>query len=240
MLLIPAIDLKDGKCVRLFKGRFDKTTVYGDDPAAMAERWAEAGAELIHLVDLDASLGKTTNRAAIKAIRDRVKVPLELGGGIKDLGAVEYFLDLGIERLIMGTAISENPDLVRKSAELYPGQIVAALDSSGLTLKTWGWLKDGGNLLIAASSLKDLGISYVIHTDIERDGTREGPNIELAAQVAKVSSLPTIISGGIATLDDLIRIKQIAPQLYGVISGKALYTEDLNFTKGKAILSEYN
>jgi phosphoribosylformimino-5-aminoimidazole carboxamide ribotide isomerase len=241
MLLIPAIDLKDGKCVRLLKGAFDKITVYGEDPPLMAERWAEAGAKLIHLVDLDASLGKTTNRDAIKAIRKRVSVSLELGGGIKDMEAVRYFKDIGIDDLVMGTAVSENPQLVREASSLYPGCVVAALDSVGRKLKTWGWKKDGGkDLLLTAASLKDLGVSKIIHTDVERDGTQEGPNIELARQVAKASSLPVILSGGVSGEEDLKAVKKEAPFLYGVISGKALYAGTLDYSKGMAILGDYN
>ena len=241
MLLIPAIDLKDGKCVRLVKGLFDRATVYGDDPPAMAARWAEAGARLIHLVDLDASLGGSANREAVKAIRKRVDVPLQLGGGVKSLDAVHFFKDLGIDLLVMGTAVLENPNLVREASSLYPGSIVAALDSAGRALKTWGWKKDGGkDLLLTAASLRDLGVSRIIHTDVERDGTQEGPNIELSLKVLKASGLPVIISGGIAGEDDLRAIKKRAPGLFGAISGKALYAGTLDYSKGMAILGNYN
>jgi phosphoribosylformimino-5-aminoimidazole carboxamide ribotide isomerase len=233
MLLIPAIDLKDGKCVRLVKGQFDQLTVYGDDPTLMAIHWEDLGAPLIHLVDLDASLGKNTNQRAIYSIREATKAQLQLGGGIKDFDTVKKWIDCGIDRLIMGTAAVENPSLVRKASDLYPGKIAVALDSSGKALKTWGWLKDSGKTLMdVAGGLKDLGVSLVIHTDVDRDGTQEGPNIDLTKEVSEVSGLPTIISGGIKDIEDLKDIKTKIPSIYGVISGKALYSKSLDFKEG--------
>ncbi|MDR1040351.1 MAG: 1-(5-phosphoribosyl)-5-[(5-phosphoribosylamino)methylideneamino] imidazole-4-carboxamide isomerase [Deltaproteobacteria bacterium] len=241
MILIPAIDLKDGRCVRLIQGDFARSTVYGEDPAEMARNWENAGASLIHLVDLDASAGNDANRAAVEAIRDAVSCPLELGGGIKSMESVEYWLDREVDRLVMGTAVTENPGLVREACERYPGRIAAALDSRGGTLATWGWRRDGGrDLLEAAASLKEMGVSLVIHTDIERDGTQLGPNIELSSEVARVSGLPTIISGGISGPNDVGAVKARAPELYGIISGKALYAGTLDFSRGRTILASLN
>jgi phosphoribosylformimino-5-aminoimidazole carboxamide ribotide isomerase len=238
MLLIPAIDLKDGKCVRLVKGLFDRMTVYGDDPAAMARRWEGLGAEWIHLVDLDASLGKTTNREAIKAIREAVSAKLQLGGGIKGMEAVDHFLGMGIDRVIMGTAIIESPGLVAQAARAWPGRIAAALDASGRSLRTWGWKKDGGKDLIeTAKGLADMGVSIAIHTDVERDGTQDGPNVALSLEVAEASGLPTIVSGGIAGLADVRKVREEAPGLYGVITGKAIYAGTLDFREGLAALA---
>ncbi|MDR2612889.1 MAG: 1-(5-phosphoribosyl)-5-((5-phosphoribosylamino)methylideneamino)imidazole-4-carboxamide isomerase [Deltaproteobacteria bacterium] len=241
MLLIPAIDLKDGKCVRLVQGDFARSTVYGEDPVETARGWEKAGAELVHLVDLDASAGNSANRAAIEAIRAAVSCRLQLGGGIKRLEDVEYWLERGIDRLVMGTAVSENPGLVREACGRYPGRIAAALDSWGTQLRTWGWRRDGGrDLLEAAASLRGMGVSLVIHTDVERDGTQEGPNIGLARKVARVSGLPTVISGGISGEEDLKAVKGQAPELHGIISGKALYAGTLTFARGKKILASLN
>ncbi|MDR1079519.1 MAG: 1-(5-phosphoribosyl)-5-[(5-phosphoribosylamino)methylideneamino] imidazole-4-carboxamide isomerase [Deltaproteobacteria bacterium] len=242
MILIPAIDLKDGRCVRLVQGDFERSTVYGEDPAETARGWERAGAQLIHLVDLDASAGtEGANTAAVEAIRAAVSCPLELGGGIKSLEAVEYWMERDIDRLIMGTAVSERPAIVRDACERYPGRIAAALDSRGGILKTWGWLRDGGkDLLETAASLKALGVSLVIHTDVERDGTQLGPNIALAAEVARVSGLPTVVSGGISGEGDVRAVKAAAPELYGIITGKALYAGTLDFGRGRTILESLN
>jgi phosphoribosylformimino-5-aminoimidazole carboxamide ribotide isomerase len=239
LLLIPAIDLKDGQCVRLVQGRFEDKTVYGSDPVAMAARWAELGAELIHLVDLDGSLGHNEpNRAAIAAIRQNVKVRLQLGGGLKTLEALAAWFDLGVDRLILGTAVCENPDLVAQACARWPGKVAAALDASGRTLKVWGWCRDGGkDLLETAANLKNLGVALIIHTDIDRDGTQSGPNLKMAAAVREVSGLPTMVSGGISGIDDLRAIKEVSG-FYGVISGKALDEGALDYQAGAALLSD--
>ncbi|MDR1546646.1 MAG: 1-(5-phosphoribosyl)-5-[(5-phosphoribosylamino)methylideneamino] imidazole-4-carboxamide isomerase [Deltaproteobacteria bacterium] len=243
MLLIPAIDLKDGLCVRLLRGRFEDATVYGRDPAAMARRWADAGAEWIHLVDLDGSLGfSEANLQAVAAVRAATDRRLQLGGGLKSLDALERWFDQGLDRLILGTAVCENPALVEAAAGRWPGRVAAALDASGRRLRVWGWQKDGGlDLLETAERLPDLGVSLIIHTDVDRDGAQEGPNLELAAEVAEVSGLPTVVSGGISGLEDLraVRLRAAAqPRLTGVISGRALYEGTLDFQAGAALLAQ--
>jgi phosphoribosylformimino-5-aminoimidazole carboxamide ribotide isomerase len=241
VLLIPAIDLKEGQCVRLLRGRFEDKTVYGSDPVAMALRWAGLGASLIHLVDLDGSLGNNReNRRAIAAIRESVGVGLQLGGGLKTIDSLAVWFDLGLDRLIMGTAVCEDPGLVEKAAGRWPGRVAAALDSSGRSLKVWGWCRDGGrDLLETASGLGDLGVSLVIHTDVDRDGTQSGPNLEMALAVCQASGLPTVVSGGISGPGDLRAVKE-ADQggFFGVISGKALYEGSLDFQDGAAILGQ--
>jgi phosphoribosylformimino-5-aminoimidazole carboxamide ribotide isomerase len=240
VILIPAIDLKDGQCVRLFKGRFEEKTVYGSDPAAMAERWAEAGAGLVHLVDLDGSLGdNAANHKAIREIRRRVKAALQLGGGLKTMDSLAAWVDSGVDRLILGTAVCENPGLVEAAAARWPGRVAAALDASGRTLKTWGWRRESGlDLLDVARTLGPLGASLVIHTDVDRDGTRLGPNLAMAARVAEASGLPTVVSGGVANLADLEAARDAAnPLFFGVVSGKALYEGTLDFAAGAAVLA---
>jgi phosphoribosylformimino-5-aminoimidazole carboxamide ribotide isomerase len=241
LLLIPAIDLKDGRCVRLMQGDFSRLTVYGSDPCLMAERWARAGAELIHLVDLDGSLGKSEpNREALRAIRQKVGVELQLGGGLRSLESMRAWIDAGVDKLVLGTAVCLDPPLVEEACRLWPGRVLAALDAKGRSLKIRGWREDGGaDLLEAAASLKEMGVSRIIHTDIDRDGMREGPNLPLAAEVAKASGLPVIVSGGVSNLGDLAAAHNSLDRdlFYGVISGKALYEGSLSFEEGRALLS---
>jgi len=240
MILFPAIDLKNGQCVRLYKGRFEEKTVYGEDPAAVAERWAAEGAEWLHLVDLDGSLGDSAaNRQALTEIRGRVKLKMQLGGGIRSLETAERWFDLGLDRLILGTVVCEDPDLSAKIAAKYPGRVAVALDAMGREVRVRGWKESGGrDLFETAAKLKDLGAAMVIYTDVERDGTQEGPNVNATREVARVSGLPTICSGGIATLDDLKAIKPLAKDgVVGAISGKALYVGSLDYRAGQKFLS---
>ena len=207
----------------------------------MAERWASAGASLIHLVDLDGSLGKSEpNREALKAIRKRVSAELELGGGLRSLEAMAAWIDLGVDKIILGTAVCLDRPLVEKACARWPGRVLAALDAKGGRLRVRGWLEDGGlDLLEAAAGLKSLGISRVIHTDVDRDGMRQGPNIMAAADVAKASNLPTVVSGGVSNLADLETVARSPHRdlFYGVISGKALYEGSLSFEDGLRALA---
>jgi phosphoribosylformimino-5-aminoimidazole carboxamide ribotide isomerase len=238
LTLLPAIDLKQGRCVRLTRGRFEDETVYGTDPVAMAQYFRAQGAEWIHLVNLDGSIGNNeANRDAIIAIVKSVPAKYELGGGIRTLKDIKIWLEAGLDRLILGTAVCEEPEMVREAAKLYPGRIAASLDSAGHKLKIRGWLQDGGqDVLTAAAGLKELGISLVIHTDVERDGTQAGPNLELAARVAEVSELPTLIAGGVSGPDDLLAIKNLkAPGIIGAISGRAVYEKTLTLAMAREI-----
>ncbi len=239
MILFPAIDLKDGQCVRLHQGRFEEKTVYGRDPAAMAARWAEAGAEWLHLVDLDGSLGDNqANRQALLDIRRRVPLKLQLGGGLRSLPAVDRWFDLGVDRLILGTVACEDPELAGRMAAKYPGRVAVALDAWGEEVRVRGWKESGGrNLFEVAAGLRDLGAAMVIYTDVERDGTRLGPNLEGTRRVAQVSGLPTVCSGGLAGLEDLRALLPLAADgVVGAISGQALYTGSLDFAEGQELL----
>ncbi len=241
MILFPAIDLKDGRCVRLYQGRFDRQTIYGEDPAAMAERWAEAGASWLHLVDLDASLGDSSaNRRALEKIVRRTKLKLQLGGGIRSLDTAKAWFDLGVERLIMGTVVCENPSLAEALAAAFPGRMAAALDAVDRQIKVRGWQESGGrDLLEAAAGLKDMGLALVIYTDVERDGTSLGPNLENTRQVALSSGLPTICSGGVSSLADLKAVRTLAADgVIGVISGRALYNGQLDLAEGLRLLAQ--
>ncbi|MDR2422380.1 MAG: 1-(5-phosphoribosyl)-5-[(5-phosphoribosylamino)methylideneamino] imidazole-4-carboxamide isomerase [Deltaproteobacteria bacterium] len=238
LTLYPAIDLKAGRCVRLSQGRFEAETVYGNDPVAMARRWVGQGAEWIHLVNLDGSLGhQSANREAIAAMVKEVPARYQLGGGIRSLEAMEAWLDLGVERLILGTLVCESPELAEKACARFPGRLAASLDSIGTRLKVRGWLEDGGqDVLTTAAGLKKMGFSLAIHTDVERDGLLTGPNLALAAEVAKASGLPTLVAGGVAGPQDLWALKNLnAPGLIGAISGRAIYEGTLDLATARRI-----
>jgi len=205
----------------------------------VAERWAAAGAEWLHLVDLDASLGDgQANRRAILDIIGRVRLRLQLGGGIRGLEDAQRWFDLGLDRLILGTVVCERPALAEEIAARWPGRLAVALDAVGRRVRVKGWREDGGaDLFETAAGLKDLGAALVIYTDVERDGARLGPNLENTREVARVSGLPTLCSGGVASLKDLAAVKPLAADgVAGVISGKALYEGDLDFAAGQALL----
>lgn len=229
-----------GDAFRLLQGRFDQETVYGHDPAAMARRWAEAGAEWIHLVDLDGSVGsRPVNQEAVLAIREAVSVNLELGGGIRDLETITFYLESGLNRIILGTAALQNPALVKEAASLFPGRIAVGLDARGSQIMVQGWTEaTNQDLIDLARRYEDLGVAVLIYTDIDRDGMRTGPNLERTRDLARAVNIPVIASGGVKDLED---IKQLLPleadNVIGIITGKALYEGSLDFTQALALVS---
>jgi phosphoribosylformimino-5-aminoimidazole carboxamide ribotide isomerase len=238
MYIIPAIDLKGGRCVRLLQGKFDQETVYGHDPAAMALRWADLGAEWIHVVDLDGSVGRQPiNQEAILDIRRAVGAQLELGGGIRDLDTISFYLDRGIDRIILGTAAHRNPDLVRKAAEQFPGRIVVGIDAKGTQVVVEGWTEQTErNYLELAEHFEGLGISAIIYTDVDRDGMRLGPNLERTRELARRVDIPIIASGGVKDIEDIRTLLPLEQDgVIGVITGKALYEGSLDFQKARAL-----
>ena len=238
MFIIPAIDLKGGRCVRLLQGKFDQETVYGHDPAAMARRWADLGAEWIHVVDLDGSVGrKPVNQEAILDIRKAVTAQLELGGGIRDLDTISFYLDRGIDRIILGTAAHRNPDLVRRAAEQYPGRIVVGIDAKGTQVVVEGWTeRTERNYLEMADHFEGLGVSAIIYTDVDRDGMRLGPNLERTRELAKQVNIPVIASGGVKDIGDIENLLPLGREgVIGVITGKALYEGSLDFQAAQAL-----
>jgi len=238
VIVLPAIDLKQGRCVRLLQGRFDQETVYGHDPAAMARRWVEAGAEWLHLVDLNGSVGrKPVNQEAILAIRGAVSIKLELGGGIRTLETIDFYLEQGLDRVILGTAAQQDPDLVRQAARGYPGRIAIGIDARDGRVMVDGWTRDGGLAeLDLARRYEDLGIAALIYTDIARDGMQTGPNIDRTRALARAVQIPVIASGGVKDLDDIRALRPLeADGVIGVISGKALYEGSLDFAQAKAL-----
>ncbi|MEP2784907.1 MAG: 1-(5-phosphoribosyl)-5-[(5-phosphoribosylamino)methylideneamino]imidazole-4-carboxamide isomerase [Pseudoruegeria sp.] len=225
MILYPAIDLKDGNAVRLFKGDMEQTTVFNEDPAAQAMEFVEAGCEWLHLVDLNGAFaGEPVNAAPVEEILKRTKVPAQLGGGIRDMGTIERWLDKGLARVILGTAAVENPDLVREAAKSFPGKVAVGIDARNGFVATKGWAEETDvEITDLAKSFEDAGVAAIIYTDINRDGAMQGPNIDATAALANAVSIPVIASGGVSSLADLHALKTCGAPLNGAISGRALY-----------------
>ena len=224
MILYPAIDLKDGACVRLLRGDMQAATVFGTDPAAQAASFVAAGCEWLHLVDLNGAFaGAPVNGAAVRAILAAVPVPCQLGGGIRDMATVEMWLQAGVARVILGTVAVENPDLVRQAARAFPGRIAVGIDARGGRVATKGWaVETEVQVLDLARKFEDAGVAAIIYTDIDRDGAMGGPNIAATAALARAVAIPVIASGGVASLADLIALRETGI-IAGAISGRALY-----------------
>jgi phosphoribosylformimino-5-aminoimidazole carboxamide ribotide isomerase len=226
--LIPAIDLLGGKCVRLAQGRYDAATVYDADPAAAARRFAAHAVPRLHVVDLDgARAGRPQNDAAVRAIVETVgALPVQLGGGLRDLAAVEAAFELGVDRVVLGTAALRDPELVRGAARRFPSRIAVGLDAKDGRVAVEGWLAAGeATVLEVAKRFEDAGVTAIVHTDIARDGMLAGPNLDASAELADAVSIPVIVSGGIASEDDLVAAARLAPRgIAGAIAGRALYT----------------
>ena len=238
MILYPAIDLKDGKAVRLYKGEMDRATVFNDDPAAQAMEFVDAGCEWLHLVDLNGAFaGEPVNAAPVEAILSRTKVPAQLGGGIRDMATIERWLDRGLARVILGTVAVENPALVRHAAREFPGHVAVGIDARHGRVATKGWAEETDVLATdLARSFEDAGVAAIIYTDINRDGAMQGPNIEETAALANAVSIPVIASGGVSSLDDLRALKDCGAPLDGAISGRALYDGAIDLKEALALL----
>jgi phosphoribosylformimino-5-aminoimidazole carboxamide ribotide isomerase len=224
MLVIPAIDLKDGQCVRLLQGKEDEVTSYSNDPAEMAKRWINEGAELIHLVDLDGAFsGDQKNLDSIKAIRSAVNVDLELGGGIRDMERIDLLIDMGISRIILGTVAVERPELVEEAANKYPGKIIVGIDAKDGRVAVKGWVEvTSTDAMDLSAAMAQQGAAGIIYTDIARDGMMTGPNISAMRSMVDHVDIPVIASGGVSKMEDIDRLLTING-LWGVITGKALY-----------------
>lgn len=239
MLLIPAIDLKDGQCVRLVQGDMNQSTTFSDQPEAMATRWLDAGARRLHLVDLNGAFaGKPKNLAAVKAILKAVdgRIPVQLGGGIRDLDTIEQYLDLGIHYMIIGTAAIKNPGFLADACAAFPGQIIVGLDAKDGKAATDGWSKlTGHEVGDLAKKYEDLGVDSIIYTDIGRDGMLSGINIEATVKLAQASSIPVIASGGLSDMQDIENLCAVEDEgVTGVICGRAIYSGDLDFAAAQA------
>ncbi len=236
MILYPAIDLKNGQCVRLEQGDMAKDTVFNADPAAQAADFARMGFEYLHLVDLNGAFeGKPVNHEAVTAIRAAIDLPIQLGGGIRDLATIEHWLSAGITRVILGTVAVKDPDLVREAARTYPGRIAVGIDSRAGRVAVAGWAEETDlSALDLAKKFEDAGVSAIIHTDIERDGLLGGANVAASAALGRTVSIPVIVSGGVAGIDDIERIAA-TPPLAGAVIGRALYDGRIEAQKALAI-----
>lgn len=241
MIFFPAIDLKDGQCVRLLRGEMDQATVFNDDPAAQATHFQQQGSEWLHLVDLNGAFeGRPVNSAAVESILAAIDIPVELGGGIRDLETVEFWLDRGIRRVILGTVAVKNPDLVRAACRAHPGRVALGIDAKDGFVAVEGWAETSEiTALDLARKFEDAGAAALIYTDISRDGAMQGPNIEATIAMADAVDIPVILSGGVSSMADLDAVMARASgRLEGVISGRAVYDGRIHVSKAVAVLRE--
>jgi phosphoribosylformimino-5-aminoimidazole carboxamide ribotide isomerase len=240
MILYPAIDIKDGQVVRLLRGEMEHATVFGDDPAAQARRFAEQGFTWLHLVDLNGAVeGKPVNAGVVEAILAAVKLPVQLGGGIRDLATIEAWLSKGVSRVVLGTVALKEPQLVREACKLYPGRIAVGIDARDGFVAVAGWMEASSvKALDLALQFEDAGVSAIIYTDINRDGAMGGVNMETTVDLAYALTTPLIASGGVASIADLEALKaQEAAGINGVIVGRALYDGRIDVAKALKLLA---
>jgi phosphoribosylformimino-5-aminoimidazole carboxamide ribotide isomerase len=239
MILYPAIDLKDGQCVRLLRGEMEAATVFSDDPAAQAAAFEAAGCAWIHLVDLNGAFaGKPVNASAVEAILDRIKVPAQLGGGIRDMATIEAWITRGLARVILGTVAVRDPALVKAAAKAFPGQVAVGIDARDGMAAVEGWAETTDiSALDLARRFEDAGVAAIIYTDIARDGAMQGPNIEATAALANAVSIPVIASGGVSSMDDLRALTACGAPLDGAISGRAIYDGTLDVAEAARFLA---
>lgn len=231
MIVIPAVDIKGGKCVRLLQGRMDAETVFADDPAAVAERWETAGASLIHVVDLDGAVQKRPrNLEPIRRIVERIKAPIQVGGGIRNEDTVRMYVDMGVQRVVIGTEAIRHPALIERLCKGHPEQIVVAIDARNGLVAIEGWTETTGvDAVTLAKQFEDIGVAAINFTDIHRDGMQTGPNIEETRRFAEAVRIPVVASGGVSSLEDIKNLFPLTSAgVTGVIVGKALYSGSLD------------
>lgn len=232
MLIIPAVDIKDGKCVRLMQGRLDQETVFAEDPAAMAQKWADAGAKLIHVIDLNGAFAKRPqNIDAIRKILQRIHVPIQLGGGIRNQKTIEMYLNMGVKRVILGSEAVRQPDFVNEACRKFPNQIVLGLDARNGYVAIDGWIHTTRvRAMDLAKQFENSGLAAINFTDIHRDGMQSGLNIIEIQDLAEAIDIPVVASGGVSTIDDIRKLLALETAgVVGVIVGKALYSGTLDF-----------
>lgn len=234
MIIYPAIDLKDGKCVRLYKGDMNQATIFNDSPANQAKYFADQGFKFIHVVDLDGAIsGSSANEESVKSILKTVNIPVQLGGGIRNIEAIEKWLNLGINRVIIGTAALKNPELVKSAAKKFPGKIIVGIDAKNGMVAVEGWVSESNiSVTHLAKKFEDAGVAAIIYTDINRDGTMTGVDLEGTKKLAESINIPVIASGGVASIEDIIKLKTLEKYgIEGVIVGKALYEKKINISE---------
>ncbi len=240
MLIIPAIDLRNGKCVRLSQGRAEAETVYSVDPVAMAIRWQSEGAKLLHLVDLDGAFsGSPKNLPVIQEIIRAIEIPTELGGGIRDIERIEQMLEIGVWRTILGTAALKNPALVKDACAKFGERIAVGIDAKDGMVATRGWLDvSAKSAVLFAKEMEERGVKTIIYTDIKRDGMLTGPNVEFTGQLAEAVNVDVIASGGVSSLEDIKKLKSLEPLgVVGAITGRAIYTGNLDLKEAISLAS---
>lgn len=243
MLIIPAIDLKDGHCVRLKQGDMEESTVFSEDPGAMARHWVDQGAKRLHLVDLNGAFaGKPINEGAIKSIVAEVngEIPIQLGGGIRDLETIERYLDDGIDYMIVGTAAVKTPGFLHEACYAFPGQIMVGLDAKDGKVATDGWSKlTGHDVIDLGKKFEDYGVESIVYTDIGRDGMLSGVNIEATVALAQALTIPVIASGGVTNLDDVRKLCDVQDEgIIGTITGRAIYEGTLDFAAAQNLADD--
>ena len=247
MILFPAIDLKGGQCVRLVKGDMAQATVFNTDPADQAQQFAAAGADWLHLVDLDGAFaGQPVNEKAVEAILSATALPVQLGGGIRDMARIEAWLKKGVARVILGTVALKNPDLVREACRTFPGKIAVGIDAKGGKVAVEGWAETSElTALDLARRFEDAGVAAIIYTDIDRDGLLQGVNVTATAELAASLAIPVIASGGVSSIDDIEQLRAALPAsrtrgggIVGVISGRAIYDGRLDLAAALQLLRE--
>ena len=242
MLVIPAIDLKDGQCVRLRQGDMEDSTVFSDDPIATAERWAHASARRLHMVDLNGAFaGKPKNAEAVRAITQALPgLPVQIGGGIRDFGTIESYLNAGVSYVIIGTAAIKNPEFVREACESFPGHIIVGIDAKAGFVATDGWAETSTVLAVdLARDFRDAGVEAIVYTDIERDGMMQGVNVRETVNLAKQGGLPVIASGGVTDIEDIRALSEVAHNgIVGAITGRAIYEGTLDVSEAQALADQ--
>ena len=238
MIFYPAIDIKDGKCVRLLRGDMNEETIFNNSPENQAEIFEKLGCEWIHIVDLNGAFdGIPVNRNSVEKIIGKVKVPIQLGGGIRTIRTIEYWIEQGLDRIILGTVAVNNLDLVKLATKEFPGKIAVGIDAKNGYVSTNGWTNTSSiKSLELAKQLEGIGVSQIIYTDIDKDGALNGPNVEQTENLAEAISIPVIASGGISSLTDLKNLKKCSAPLNGVISGRAIYDKILNVKEAIKVL----